>query len=98
MIIADTPVRMGVPLLASIATNWACNRVFRAGCTIGDFQFGLLQTRRHAKFQKSGLSAWGTAEFFPGYHWMFWAQTCSSRSSKARRNVTVAAVTPGSRV
>ena len=45
---------------------------------------------RRANFQKSGLSACGTAEVFPGYHRRFSAQTSSSRSSRARRNVTVA--------
>ena len=40
--------------------------------------------------QKSGLPAVGTAEFVAGYHWMLSAQASSSRSSKARRSVTVA--------
>jgi hypothetical protein len=40
--------------------------------------------------QKSGLSAVGTSEYVPGCHWGFSAQTSSSHSSKARRNVTVA--------
>jgi hypothetical protein len=45
---------------------------------------------RDPNLQKSGLSARGTAESFPGYHWRFSAQTSSNRSSRARRNVTVA--------
>jgi hypothetical protein len=40
--------------------------------------------------QKSGLSAVGTSEYVPGYHSRFSAQTSSTHSSKARRNVTVA--------
>ena len=43
-----------------------------------------------AGFQKSGLSACGTAEFFPGYHRVLSAQTSSCGSSMARRSVTVA--------
>jgi hypothetical protein len=43
-----------------------------------------------APAQKSGFSAVGTAEYVPGCHWGFSAQTSSNHSSKARRNVTVA--------
>ncbi len=46
--------------------------------------FGDSGRNRHANFQKSGLSARGTAEVSPGYHWRFSAQTSSSRSSRAR--------------
>jgi hypothetical protein len=45
---------------------------------------------KEAPAQKSGLSAIGTADCAPGYHWVFSAQTSSSRSSRARRNVKVA--------
>jgi hypothetical protein len=55
----------------------------------GRWRPGVTLSRR-ANFQKSGLSVRGTAEVFPGYHWRFSAQTSSSRSSRARRNVTVA--------
>jgi hypothetical protein len=40
--------------------------------------------------QKSGLSATGIAEYVPGNHSVFSAQTSSRHSSKARRNVKVA--------
>jgi hypothetical protein len=40
--------------------------------------------------QKSGLSAAGIAEYVPGNHSVFSAQTSSRHSSKARRNVKVA--------
>jgi hypothetical protein len=55
----------------------------------GRWRPGVTLSRR-ANFQKSGLSARGTAGVFPGYHWRFSAQTSSSRSLRARRNVTVA--------
>jgi hypothetical protein len=55
----------------------------------GRWRPGVTLSRR-ANFQKSGLSARGTAEVFPGYHWRFSAQTSSSRSLRARRKVTVA--------
>jgi hypothetical protein len=42
------------------------------------------------RFQKSGLSACGTAEVFPGYHSALSAQTSSTGSTTARRSVTVA--------
>src|SRR5215470_17205227 len=39
--------------------------------------------------QKSGLSARGTSEFFPEYHWMFSAQITSVHGARLGRYVMV---------
>ncbi len=51
---------------------------------------GSTRSRDDRSAQKSGLSAVGTAEYTPGYHWVLSAQTSSIRSSVARRSVMAA--------
>ena len=45
------------------------------GCKRQIYYFSVLLS------QKSGLAARGTSASFPGYHWVFSAQTCSTQSA-----------------